>query len=263
MPSSPILEFAGITDVGRVREKNEDAIAINEELKFALLADGMGGYNAGEVASEMAVSGIKEILEKGLRRSRFSFFRKRSGDYVRELLTEAIAEVNQRIYQKARSDPSYYGMGTTLSAIVFHGKRITIAHIGDSRIYRFRNGELVQLTRDHTWVQDQVDAGWMTRQEAQVSEYKSLLTRALGVYEEVSADINDHGTLPGDLYLLCSDGLTDTVSERKITAIVRAADASNPQAMCRHLVDIANEAGGFDNISVVAARSYATTKDPN
>lgn len=252
--SRPILEFAGITDVGRVREKNEDAIVINEELNFALLADGMGGYNAGEVASEMAVSGIREILEKGLPRPRLSFFRKRSDDHVRPLLAGAIAEVNQRIYHKARSDPRYYGMGTTLVAAVFHGKRVTIAHIGDSRIYRFRDGALQQLTRDHTWVQDQIDAGWMTPQEAQVSEYKSLLTRALGVYEQVNADFEEHEMRTGDVYLLCSDGLTDMLSEPEITEALRGS-ADNLQVIGKQLISNANAAGGRDNISLILIRS--------
>jgi serine/threonine protein phosphatase PrpC len=251
--SRPVIEFAGITDVGRVREKNEDAIAINEDLKFALLADGMGGYNAGEVASEMAVSAIKEILEKGLRHSRFSFFRKR-GDLVRELLSDAIAEANRRIYQNARSDPRYYGMGTTLAAIVFHGKRVTIAHIGDSRIYRFRSGELQQLTRDHTWVQSQVEAGWMTTQEALLSEYKSLLTRALGVYEEVRADFAEHEMRIGDVYLLCSDGLTDMLSERAIAGVFQASMENLP-VIGRQLILDTNAMGGLDNISLILARS--------
>jgi serine/threonine protein phosphatase PrpC len=249
--SHPHLEFAGITDVGRVREKNEDAIAINEELKFALLADGMGGYNAGEVASEMAVSGIKELLEKGLRRPRFSFFRKR-GDHVRQLLSEAIAEVNQRIYQKARSDPRYYGMGTTLVAAVFHGKHVTIAHVGDSRIYRFRDGELQQLTRDHTWVQDQIDAGWMTPREAQTSEYKNLLTRALGVYQEIKTDIEEYEFHRGEVFLLCSDGLADRLSPSEVVESIQMTDKSL-HACCTYLVQKANDAGGYDNISIILA----------
>ena len=253
MASTPILEFAGLTDVGRVREKNEDAIAISEEFRFALLADGMGGYNAGEVASEMAVSGIKEILEKGLRRPRFSFFRKYGGDYIRQLLTEAITEVNQRIYQKARSDPRYYGMGTTLVAIVFHGKRITMAHIGDSRIYRLRNGELLQLTRDHTWVQDQVATGWMTPEEAQKSEYKNLLTRALGVYEAVKADMEEEEVLPDDLFLLCSDGVTDRISLDEMTGVL-LDDLEPIQKRVEKLVQKANEAGGYDNSSVILTK---------
>ncbi len=253
MASSSLLEFAGLTDVGRVRETNEDAIFIHEELKFALLADGMGGYNAGEVASEMAVSGIREKLEQGLRRRRFSFFGKQ-GDHVRQLLTEAIAEANQRIYQHARSDPYYYGMGTTLAAIVFHGKRVTIAHVGDSRIYRFRNSELVQLTRDHTWVQSQVDVGWMSEQEAAMSEYKNLLTRALGVSEQVSADIDEFETLPEDIYLLCSDGLTDGVPTEEIAELLRQAGLG-PDECAKKLVQRANEAGGYDNVSVLVIKN--------
>ncbi len=248
MASSFFLEFAGITDVGRVRDTNEDAIFIHEELKFALLADGMGGYNAGEVASDMAVSGIREMLEQGLRR-RFPFFGKR-GDHVRQLLAEAIAEVNHRIYQKARSDPYYYGMGTTLAAIVFHSNHAIIAHIGDSRIYRFRNGKLQQLTRDHTWVQGQVDSGWMSAQEAKTSEYKSLLTRALGVSEQVSADIDEFEIQPEDFYLLCSDGLTDGVGVEDMTKILQQSGRSLHQ-IAQNLLKQANVAGGYDNVSVI------------
>lgn len=249
MASKLKLEFAGITDVGRVREKNEDAIAISEEFKFALLADGMGGYNGGEIASEMAVSGIKEILEKGLRRSRFPFFWKR-GDHVRRLLEEAIAEVNQRIYEKARSNPHYYGMGTTLAAAVFHGNRVTIAHIGDSRIYRFRNGEMEQLTRDHTWVQDQVDIGWMSGEEAQLSDHKNLLTRALGVHTHVKAEVKEIELRDGDQYLLCSDGLTDLLCSEEITSLIRGL-SETLDGVAHLLIQQALAAGGYDNLSVV------------
>lgn len=252
MASKLKLEFAGITDVGRVREKNEDAIAISEEFQFAVLADGMGGYNGGEVASEMAVSGIKEILEKGLRRNLFPFFWRRSLS-VRHLLEDAIREVNQRIYQKAHSNPHYYGMGTTLAAAVFHGDRITIAHIGDSRIYRLRKGQLEQLTRDHTWVQEQIDLGWMSEDEAQVSDHKNLLTRALGVQENVEAHINDLEMHADDLFLLCSDGLTDMLSPRNIKHIYQES-AEHLAPMCQHLFQAANSAGGHDNISIISVR---------
>lgn len=252
MASKLKLEFAGITDVGRVREKNEDAIAISEEFQFAVLADGMGGYNGGEIASEMAVTGIKEILEKGLRRHRFHFFWKRS-DHIRRLLEDAIAEVNQRIYQKARSNPRYYGMGTTLAAAVFHGNRVTIAHIGDSRIYRFRNGELEQLTRDHTWVQDQIEVGWMSVEEALVSDYRNLLTRAVGVTNSVKGDIAEFDTLPRDVYLLCSDGLTDMVSAEGIQEELNTS-CDNVCSISERLIMQANSTGGEDNISIICTQ---------
>lgn len=253
MASKLKLEFAGLTDVGRVREKNEDAIAISEEFQFAVLADGMGGYNGGEIASEMAVSGIKEILEKGLRRSCFPFFWRRNRS-VRQILEYAISEVNQRIYQKARSDLHYHGMGTTLLVAVFHGNVVTIAHIGDSRIYRFRDGGLEQLTRDHTWVENQVRMGWMNKEEAQVSTNKNLLTRALGVYENVSADVQEMLILPGDTYLLCSDGLTDMLSEQALQFYLRFQGV-DVQSMCQHFLTAANEEGGIDNISVILVQT--------
>lgn len=254
MASRLKLEFAGVTDIGRVREKNEDAIAISEEFQFAVLADGMGGYNGGEIASEMAVSGIKEILEKGLRRNRLPFFW-RPRRSIKKLLDDAISEVNQRIYQKSRSDPRYHGMGTTLAVAVFHDNRVTIAHIGDSRIYRFRNGQLEQLTRDHTWVQTQIDSGWMSEQEARISDYKNLLTRALGVHDHIEHDVQEYIVEPKDIYFLCSDGLSDTVSSNEICDFLFLKKEGDLPTSTKILVEQANNNGGHDNVSVILCKS--------
>ncbi len=256
------LEFASKTDTGMVRSHNEDAIAISPQCSFAILADGMGGYNAGEVASSIATSVLKESLEAQLSgrswNSRFGRTRR-----LHQIVAESIAHTNASIIEAARLEPSYTGMGTTLVTALFHHDKVTIAHIGDSRIYRVRGNEIQQLTRDHSLLQEQIDAGLLTEQDAQFSQHRNLITRAMGVDDTVEVDIQDHTTRQNDIYVLCSDGLSDMLGADEIVDTL-ARNRLELHASCNLLVEKANANGGKDNISVVLIRVNSKTPDlPN
>jgi len=188
------LEFAEKTDTGLVRSQNEDAIAISPVHRFALLADGMGGYNAGEVASRIAIGVTKSTLEDGFARMQphpLDAFRQRNKQ-LHQLVSDAIQRANTAILDAAREEPEYKGMGTTLVAAVFRGDRLTIAHVGDSRAYRFRQGEIQQITRDHSFLQEQIDAGLIDAESARFSQNKNLVTRAVGVAAAMEVEIHEH-----------------------------------------------------------------------
>jgi protein phosphatase len=246
------LEFAAKTDTGRVRSHNEDTIALSPEYGFAILADGMGGYNAGEVASEIAASVIKESLEEGLQRAprqSLDLFGNRSRQ-IQNLMVDSVQRANAAIIETAREEPRYSGMGTTLVVALFHYDKVTVAHVGDSRAYRFRQGELAQITRDHSLLQEQIDAGLISLESARFSQNRNLVTRAVGVNQTMEVEIHDHHTEPGDIYLLCSDGLSDMLISEEITEILNTPEFTLEDA-CRALVQKANDCGGHDNISVV------------
>lgn len=246
----------GITDVGLCREHNEDAISWDTRLGLALLADGMGGHNAGEVASILAVDSIKtsladvvtpEIVASGV------------VDY-KSVVVDAISFANREINEQSLENPDYAGMGTTLVLVLFLNHSLIYAHVGDSRIYRLRNGEFYRLTSDHSLVQEMIDNGYLTHEEAQESTSRNLITRALGISEEVEVDIADEDTEIGDIYLLCSDGLTDLVSDGEIAAML-TQNRDDLESAARMLVDMANHKGGTDNISVVLAAVYKAYSD--
>lgn len=257
------LEFAAKTDTGLVRSQNEDAIAISPVHGFALLADGMGGYNAGEVASRIAIGVTKNTLEEGFARMQphpVDAFRQRNKQR-HQLVVEAIQRANIAILDAAREEPEYKGMGTTLVAAVFRGERLTIAHVGDSRAYRFRQGEIQQITRDHSFLQEQIDAGLIDAESARFSQNKNLVTRAVGVAAAMEVEIHDHQTKAGDIYLLCSDGLSDLLATQEISEIL-VSNQQSLEAACEALVHRANDNGGFDNISVVLVRVRSIDSSP-
>jgi protein phosphatase len=251
MDMRPALEIVGVTDPGKVRSHNEDNIATDNEAGFVILADGMGGYNGGEVASGIAVTmladGLKKTLHAGL---------PEQGPGL--LVRNEIEKTNAAIYQAAQSQPQFSGMGTTLVCALFHDNRITVAHVGDSRLYRYRQKEtgpaqLEQITRDHSLLQEQIDSGLISREEARLSTNKNLVTRALGVDPAVDVDIQEHEALPGDIYLLCSDGLNDMVEDKQIQLTLSVLDA-NLGLAAQQLVQMANDNGGRDNVSVILVR---------
>lgn len=252
MPFHVELEFASKTDTGLVRSHNEDAIAISTQCGFAILADGMGGYNAGEVASQIATSVLKEILEERLLEKKWEsrFGRNRR---LHQILTESITHTNASIIEAARLEQSYTGMGTTLVVTMFYDDRVVIAHVGDSRVYRLRNSEITQLTRDHSLLQEQIDAGLLTDEEAQFSQNRNLITRAMGVDHKLEIEVCDYLTQTNDLYILCSDGLSDMLSDGELLQILDDKTAQLPEA-CEALVLAANRRGGRDNISVVLVK---------
>lgn len=257
------LEFAAKTDTGLVRSQNEDAIATSPEHGFAILADGMGGYNAGEVASSIAVTVTRESLTDGLTRMQDaqSDSPRQRNRQTHRLVVDAMQRANSAILDAARDRPEYGGMGTTLVAAVFYFDKLTVAHVGDSRAYRFRDGKLEQITRDHSLLQEQIDAGLIAPEWARFSQQKNLVTRAVGVGPEMEVEIHDHVTQPGDIYLLCSDGLSDLLQDPEIRDILVDQQASLESAS-NALVQRANDNGGLDNISVILVRVCSTDTEP-
>jgi len=243
------LQIAAKTDTGLVRSHNEDSIAHNHEYGLVILADGMGGYNAGEVASSIATSTLKEAVE-GQLRSNDWVARSNQSKYIQQLLVGSVERANSAILDAARAEPQFSGMGTTLVAAVFHQNKLTVAHVGDSRVYRLRRGELALITRDHSLLQEQIDAGMIDPELARFSSNRNLITRAVGVDHLVEVEIHDHLTQSGDLYLLCSDGLSDMLSMQEIGEILNKT-ASDLELTCDALVARANKNGGRDNTSVI------------
>ena len=248
------LEIATATDSGLVRAHNEDSIAADSSIGLMVLADGMGGYNAGEVASGMATTVIITEMQHIAESIEPHFVDAVSGrSFAQQILREQIAKANTAIYQAAQNQTQYAGMGTTLVVAMFYDNRLSMAHIGDSRAYRLRDGQLIQITKDHSLLQEQIDSGMITPEQARFSHNKNLVTRALGIDPAVEPEINDFDTQPDDIYLLCSDGLNDMVTDEDIGMTVQTLRDNLRQA-AQQLVQMANDAGGRDNISVVLVR---------
>ena len=240
-----MYQFCARTDPGRARDNNEDSVAFEENAKVAVLADGMGGYNAGEIASGMATAFIKSELSRWLVEAGANAQAKE----VRRAMEICVDNANMAIFNSANSNAAYAGMGTTLVVGVFREDRLLLGHIGDSRCYRLRGGMLSQITKDHSLLQEQIDAGLISLEQAATSSIKNLVTRALGVEDAVALDVNEHVVEPGDLYLLCSDGLSDMVSDELIARI--AGEDTGLDQKADLLISAANENGGRDNISVL------------
>lgn len=246
-------EFAGASDTGRVRPGNEDTIGWDQDIGLALLADGMGGYHGGEVASRLAVDSILESLRNPLAAHwREEEWAQQVSEPVLKLYA-AVSEANQAVYEAALGQPEYEGMGTTLLATYFHGDRATLANIGDSRIYLWRNNALSQLTVDHTLIQEQIESGEITPEEASLSTNRGVLTRALGVDPVVEVDMRELMVQGGDIFLLCSDGCYDMLAHSELVSTLEDHHG-DPGQLTRQLVKKANENGGYDNISAVVAR---------
>lgn len=250
------IELIAAVDTGRARSNNEDSVAIDGEVALAVLADGMGGYNAGEVASNMATTFIKAELGRWLRQASAQA----SDADVRRAMDICVDNANRAIFNAANANPQYAGMGTTLVVAVFRDGRLLLGHVGDSRCYRLRGGRLQQITRDHSLLQEQIDAGLITPEQAVFSANKNLVTRAVGVEDSVLLETHQHDTQPGDLYLLCSDGLTDMIDDVGLAQLMQSH--AGLQECAQTLVDAANEAGGKDNISVILARAAGTASTP-
>ncbi|NNF41370.1 MAG: Stp1/IreP family PP2C-type Ser/Thr phosphatase [Woeseiaceae bacterium] len=243
-----------ITDTGRVRDHNEDAIGSLPDIGLMVLADGMGGYNAGEVASGIAVQIVTELATIGAGREEGDEIDPQSGLMRQSIvLRDAVYRANKIIFQTAQSQTHCEGMGTTIVASMFCDNKISIAHVGDSRAYRLRNGQLEQITMDHSLLQELVDRGFYSEEEAQRSTNRNYVTRALGVEPTVEVEVHEHEVLPGDIYLLCSDGLPDMVEDDDIHLTISTFNASL-EVVGQQLVDLANDHGGRDNISVMLAQ---------
>jgi PPM family protein phosphatase len=245
---NPLLDIACATHPGRVRSQNEDCIAADDLAALAVLADGMGGHNAGEVASRIAV----DVVRSGLQAYRAGGA-PLDGPTAEALIAKQIAAANATILEAARARVQYAGMGTTLVAAVWHEYGVSFGHVGDSRLYRLRRGTLQRLTRDHSLVQEQLDAGAISVEQARYAPHRNVLTRAVGTDPAVESDVRTRSVQEGDFYLLCSDGLTDMVTDDDIRKTLVSCSARSDVA-ARHLVESANDRGGFDNVSVIVVR---------
>lgn len=263
MPVSPMryqgkLQFASATDKGMIRPNNEDAIITDLDTGMVVAADGMGGYKAGEIASGMAVEIIQKFVANGLKHSQKLVGVSDSG-YSREstLLRNAITHANEAIHDAAKSQAHCEGMGTTVAAALFYNNRVSIAHVGDSRVYRLRRGHMDQITKDHSLLQELVTRGFYTSEDARRSLNRNLVTRALGIEPVVQVDIQEDVVLRGDIYLLSTDGLHDMVPDPDIHLTVDTF-SDNLETAAMQLVKLANDNGGRDNVSVILAKSIAS-----
>lgn len=250
------IELHAAVDPGRARSNNEDSVATDDGVNLAVLADGMGGYNAGEVASNMATTFIRTELGRWLREASAQA----SDAEVRRAMDICVDNANRAIFNAANTNPQYAGMGTTLVVAVFRDNRLLLGHVGDSRCYRLREGRLQQITRDHSLLQEQIDAGLITPEQAAFSANKNLVTRAVGVEDTVLLETHQHDVQPGDVFLMCSDGLSDMLDDAGIAQVLLSHDSL--ESGTRALIDAANDAGGKDNISVILGRASGSASAP-
>lgn len=241
---------SGMTDVGLKRGHNEDNYLINEELNLFVVADGMGGHAGGEYASAIAVNTVEEIvtsleIEEAERGTTDPL------EVTRHKLSHAIRLAGRRIYEKAKEQPEFHGMGTTAVVLLVDGHNAYIAHVGDSRLYLFRDGRIEQVTEDHSLIAEKIRHGLLTPEEAKNHRMRNVITRSLGYQEDVEVDIQVRGVRRGDQFVLCSDGLSGNVSPDEIA---QALGAYGPQEAARHLIGLSCERGGEDNITTVIAR---------
>jgi serine/threonine protein phosphatase PrpC len=248
------LQIVTVSDPGMVRGHNEDCAEARPDIGVVVLADGMGGYNAGEVASGMATSRIAAGLAATWTKETLkSLERDAAVALSQSILQQQVAAANTAIFDVAQKDPQCAGMGTTLVGCIFYDNFVTVGHIGDSRLYRMRNDALEQVTRDHSLLQEQIDAGLITKEDSRQSHNKNLVTRALGIDPQVDAEIHTYDVLEGDIYLLCSDGLNDMIADDEIQMTLIALSA-NLDLTAQQLVQAANDAGGRDNVSVMLVK---------
>jgi protein phosphatase len=252
---------AARTDVGRKRQGNEDTFCLDPGLGLYVVADGMGGHAAGEVASRLAVDTIREWMEKHLNGADTAMVGPAapSGSPEANFLLSSIRLANRIVFDAAKDSRDYAGMGTTVVAALAQEERFILAHVGDSRIYRIRGDRISQVSRDHSFVQQQVDNGMMSAAEAQQSQYRHMITRALGLRETVDVDLSEQPARPGDILVLCSDGLSDLLDDHEILAEVQEHDGDLQEA-CQALVDRANAKGGDDNITVLLVQAQVAVE---
>jgi PPM family protein phosphatase len=248
-----IYEICTDTDPGLARDNNEDAVALDSLTGLCILADGMGGYNAGEIASGMATAFIKSEMSRWLSQAG----KNANSKEVKRAMEICVQNANHSIFNAANSNPQYTGMGTTLVVGVFQAGRLILGHIGDSRCYRLRGDVFEQITKDHSLLQEQIDAGLITPEQALTSANKNLVTRALGVEDAVLLDVTEHRVDADDVYVMCSDGLSDMVRDHAIADIMQGHTTLAQKS--KLLISAANANGGRDNISVILAHAIEST----
>lgn len=251
------IEVASLSDPGRIRALNEDTVVVDREFGFAVVADGMGGHRSGEIASRMALDILLKRLRSKIERFRAGVLKQTPMRFAEQIIGEA----NQAIHAAANQEASYGGMGTTLALAIFYDRHVALAHVGDSRIYRLRNGQLQLLTRDDSLLSDQVEFGLIAAEDAGDSHNRNMVTQALGIQASVTVHLQEEDLLLGDVYLLCTDGLSDLVEESDLELIVDALKTNLPMA-ASHLVQLANDNGGYDNITVALARICEPVVEP-
>ena len=263
MDLSSKIKIVNLTDVGKKRPHNEDSTITDATMGLVILADGMGGYKAGEVASALAVTSIQHEISTGIGKLRTGRVDKITGFSQESLLIRnAIIHANDLIFDTAKTDPQCQGMGTTIVTGLFYNNTLSIGYVGDSRLYRLRNNKLQQITKDHSLLQELIDRGLYSVEEAHAKTPKNLVTRALGIDARVQVDILEEQVLPRDIYLLCSDGLNDMVNDEEIHLTLSKYSANLVQAG-RELIQLANSYGGKDNISVILAAVRESYARPN
>jgi len=240
----PIIQAAACTHIGRVRSRNEDAVLADARLGLVAVADGLGGRNAGDMASRLAIESLSQSLATLASRG------ERSPPIA---LHEAFTRANAHVYAMSTRIPGCAGMGTTLVVALWHDNHVIVGHIGDSRMYRLRAGKLEQVTKDHSLLQEQIDSGLITKEQARHSQNKNLVTRAVGIDPEVEAEVHAYPVQVGDIYMLCSDGLNDMVTDEDMELTLSSLQANLPLA-AGQLVQQANDNGGRDNVSVILVR---------
>src|SRR5215470_1566302 len=251
------IDYGARSDVGRVREKNEDSFRMSPEIGLFILSDGMGGQTSGEVASRLATDSILTHWREAESSPSLPLIGQPLGGLSESSnrLASAIRFANLEILAAARKNPEWHGMGATVVAVKLAGERMSLAHVGDSRAYRFRSSNLEQLTQDHSFVREQVRRGILTQEQADQSKLQNVLMRALGAEADVEIDVEEELLLEGDTILLCSDGLSRELSGAQIAAVLKSA--GDAQTAADRLVDLANQAGGEDNITVILLRRAA------
>lgn len=257
MRTSENIDFWAATDVGMVRDHNEDNFLVDKSLKLFVVADGMGGHAAGEVASAIAVNAMRDVIKKNndLIEAFKEGSRIASNRDISNLLEHAVQEACAEIFKIAQDDPEKRGMGTTLSSLLVLNNRGFIAHVGDSRIYLLRGGRVVRLTEDHSLVNELIKRGKLSESQAETSPYKNAVTRAVGVYESVEVDTIDFDVLPGDYYIIASDGLTGYLQDKEISNIV-SNTGGDIKLLPQAFINLANERGGKDNITNIVVHIY-------
>ncbi len=247
------IDSVALTDTGKVREHNEDMIGAETDIGLFVLADGMGGYNAGEVASGIAVKTIINLVREAVMREDLGARDAETGLTRRSIiLRDAIHRANKIIYHTSKTQPQCEGMGTTVVACLFHDNKVSIAHVGDSRLYRLRDNRFEQMTLDHSLLQELVDRGFYSQQEAQRATNKNYVTRALGVEQNVEVEIHEEVVQKSDYYVLCSDGLSDMIEDEDIHLTINTFSA-NLEIIAKQLIQLSNDNGGRDNVSVIMA----------
>ncbi|WP_424244811.1 protein phosphatase [Elusimicrobium posterum] len=249
------LNFAAYSDIGKIREKNEDFVLVSSELAFAAVADGMGGHNAGEIASNVAVSSFVDTLSK-INKHKLVIpkdFLPNMSVTERKMLMAA-DYANFTIYKMAHENQLYRTMGTTLSAMVIDGKKAIAIHIGDTRIYLLRKGNFTQLTTDHSLAWEHIKRGLLKKEEAEKSAVQNVLTRAMGIKKEVEFDILEFGIAEGDVLFMCSDGINKGMTDEEIKRYLLKAEKTSIGKLCKAIVKKANENDGKDNISAIVIK---------